>query len=588
MISRRHALWFAAAMLPAVPASATCSASSIGTLAVTMEGLRPIVPATLNGTEVKFLADSGAAYSLISPSVAAQLALRLEPTPSNFQLRGIGGGASASITKVKSFGIAGATVPDVTFLVGGSDTGRAGLIGQNVLGLFDTDYDLAGGVIRLIKTKDCGKTSLAYWAGDKPVQEVPLIMADARNPHTTAYVLINGVKMRATFDTGASTSMLTLKAAARAGVKPGDPDTRPAGMTGGLGRAMTQSWIGPFQSFALGGEQILKTHLRFADVPDAPFDMLLGADFFLSHHIFVSKTTGRMFLTYNGGPVFNLTTGYTPPAHAAPAADETATAATDLAAPKTADDFARRGAAFAARRDFAHAFPDLTHAIEMAPTEPSHLVTRANAYLANRQPLLAKTDLDAALRLKPDDADALMARAILYMVTDHRPDAIADLDAAARAAPKQANLRLDLAKLYSRAEAYEPAVGEFDLWLAVHDRNDRNAPEAYNGRCWARAMTGRDLAKAQDDCNAALRLMPRTATYLDSRGLVRLRLGDLDKAIADYDAALAIQPKIAWSLYGRGIARQRKGLKAEGDADIAAALAIDPRIAQRAARFGVS
>ena len=87
---------------------------------------------------------------------------------------------------------------------------------------------------------------------------------------------------------------------------------------------------------------------------------------------------------------------------------------------------------------------------------------------------------------------------------------------------------------------------------------------------------GRDLDKALADCNTALRLRPGTANMLDSRGLVRLRMGDLDKAIADYDAALATAPKMAWSLYGRGVAEQRKGLTSRGEADIAAAAAINP------------
>jgi tetratricopeptide (TPR) repeat protein/predicted aspartyl protease len=587
VIGWRHAL-FAAFVMLAAPAFAQCTASRVGDLKVTMEGLRPIVPATLNGVEVKFVADSGAFFSLISPSVAAQLSLPLSPTPFGFELRGIGGSANSNLTKVQSFGIAGATVPNVEFLVGGSDTGRAGLLGQNILGLFDTDYDLAGGIIRLLKTKGCAKASLAYWAGDKPVQVLPLLIdGNARTAHTVATVLVNGVKMRAVFDTGAPTSMLTLKAAARAGVKPTDPGVVAAGVSGGLGRNLLQSWIGPFKSFAVGDEQIQNTRLRFTDMPDAGFDMLIGADFFLSHHIFVSKSTGRMFLTYNGGRVFNLTNGSGPQLAVGPAAAGGTASAADADAPKDADGLARRGAAFAARREFASAFADLDRAIELAPTDPHYLVARANARLANRQPLLAKTDLDAAIRLKPDNVEALTARAILYLATDHRPDAVADIDTAARVAPKEADLRLGLAGLYEGAEAYEQAIGQYDLWLAIHKRDDARQPQALNGRCWARALLGRDLQKALDDCNGALRAAPKSAGFLDSRGLVRLRMGDIDKAIADYDAALAIQPKVAWSLYGRGLAKQHKGMKADGDTDIAAALAIDPRIADRAKRYGV-
>jgi hypothetical protein len=33
--------------------------------------------------------------------------------------------------------------------------------------------------------------------------------------------------------------------------------------------------------------------------------MLLGADFFLSHRIFVSNEQHKVYFTYNGGPVFS-------------------------------------------------------------------------------------------------------------------------------------------------------------------------------------------------------------------------------------------------------------------------------------------
>jgi tetratricopeptide (TPR) repeat protein len=84
-----------------------------------------------------------------------------------------------------------------------------------------------------------------------------------------------------------------------------------------------------------------------------------------------------------------------------------------------------------------------------------------------------------------------------------------------------------------------------------------------------------------------VRLRPRTAAFLDSRGHVRLNRGQYDLAIADYDAALQENPKLAAAMYGRGVAKARKGAKAEGEADLKAALAINPRLAQRAPRIGL-
>ena len=101
-------------------------------------------------------------------------------------------------------------------------------------------------------------------------------------------------------------------------------------------------------------------------------------------------------------------------------------------------------------------------------------------------------------------------------------------------------------------------------------------------------MLGRELDKALADCNAALRRAPKTPAYLDSRGLVRLRMGDYDKAIEDYDAVLAARPEDGLvAVHGRGLARRHKGLAAPAEADIKAAIAIAPDIAERAKRAGV-
>jgi tetratricopeptide (TPR) repeat protein len=112
-------------------------------------------------------------------------------------------------------------------------------------------------------------------------------------------------------------------------------------------------------------------------------------------------------------------------------------------------------------------------------------------------------------------------------------------------------------------------------------------------RCWVRAVQGQDLTKAIDDCNAAYRrsdksIHPGVAAILDTRGLVRLRLGNYDKAIADYDESLKLAPNNAWSLYGRGIAKLRKKNTAEGEADIAQATALSSTVAKEFEGRGIT
>jgi tetratricopeptide (TPR) repeat protein len=104
-------------------------------------------------------------------------------------------------------------------------------------------------------------------------------------------------------------------------------------------------------------------------------------------------------------------------------------------------------------------------------------------------------------------------------------------------------------------------------------------PPALNVRCWFGALLGK-LDAALDDCDDAVRLSPRSATFLDSRAFVQYRRGRFDKALADYDAALGIDPKAASSLYGRGLVKQRSG-DATAAVDLDAARTIDPNIDRR-------
>src|ERR1700723_3738442 len=109
------------------------------------------------------------------------------------------------------------------------------------------------------------------------------------------------------FDTGSWASVLSLKAAARAGVKTDTAGGVDAGSSTGIGRGSVKNYIAPFSSFKIGdNEEIKNARLRIADFDLEEGDMLLGAAFFLSHHVYVANSQHRLYITYTGGPVFNL------------------------------------------------------------------------------------------------------------------------------------------------------------------------------------------------------------------------------------------------------------------------------------------
>src|SRR6202007_2951184 len=87
----------------------------------------------------------------------------------------------------------------------------------------------------------------------------------------------------------------------------------------GIGRDTTKEYLATFANFKIGdGEEIKNARLRIADLGEDSADMLVGADFFVSHRIFVANKEHRLYLSYNGGPVFNLSQNRAPPSQGGP------------------------------------------------------------------------------------------------------------------------------------------------------------------------------------------------------------------------------------------------------------------------------
>jgi tetratricopeptide (TPR) repeat protein/predicted aspartyl protease len=572
-------------------------------LAVTISGTRALIDTKINHQDVRLVVDSGAFFSLISAATAEELKLKLGPAPFGFSLQGVGGTTQPSVATAKIFTIANVDIPNVEFLVGGSEvgSGSSGLLGQNFLVNWNVEYDLAKGAIRLFRDTDCSKQFLAYWdlQNQQPITVTNIEKVTPRYPHAIGHAFINGEKIKVLFDSGASRSLLSLKAAARAGVKIDSPGVIEGGLTGGIGRNMVMSYIAPFASFKFAdGEEIKNARLRVADLDIGMADMLIGADFFLSHRIFVANTQDKLYFTYNGGPVFDLRTTPKPAAsdQAPGASAQTADAKPQesksnppLGVPEDAAALARRGTASAGRGDDEHALEDLTRAVELSPNNPDYLYERGQVLLRRNEAKKALDDFNAALELRPDYIPALMSRAQLRINMRNDPEARADLDSVDRIAAKQADVRFGLAFGYLHADLLPSAIAQYDMWITAHGEDSRMAI-ALSARCKARAMLGLDLAAALKDCDAAISRGGKLQNpdFLDNLALVRFRLGDYEKSLGGYDAALKIRPKNAWTLYGRGLAKLKKNDRRGGEADIAEAVSIAPGVAEAYKKMGLA
>jgi tetratricopeptide (TPR) repeat protein/predicted aspartyl protease len=557
-------------------AGAACSIK-VMELPVKMVGQRAVATVDINGKQVPLIVDSGMFFSMLTEAAAAQLNLKLGPMPRGMGVKGLTGKVEAQATTVSHLGLVKAEIPDAQFIVGGNEPGAGamGYMGRNLLSFTDMEYDLAHGVIRFVfPDEGCDAARMAYWASpETPVSALDLQrQRGVPTPEIRARIELNGHKVLAVFDTGART-LVSLDAAHHVGVA--DGAMTPDGLATGLGSGWAKQWTASFDKVDLGGEAVLHNHLAVVDF-DMDEDMLIGIDFFLSHHIYISKKQSRMYFTYNGGPVFALN-------HGDPGSSGARNAADDAL---KADELARRGAASLSRHELDAALLDLDRACALEPANADFLATRATIHLARRHYDKALTDLDAALRLDPAQDQARMQRASLQGAPAQRGKALEDLAELDRRLPAQSNLRDWMAQLYEAFEMPAQALAQWNLWIPAHP-HDVDLGAAYNSRCWDRAELGIELERALDDCDAAIDTDAKTASFLDSRGWVYLRMGKLRKSLASFDRALAIRSDAVSSLYGRGLAHLRLGEAAPALADLEAARKIEPDVDARLKQSGL-
>jgi predicted aspartyl protease len=300
-------------VLLAQPAAAApaCTLKLLAELPVRTEGFKPIVTATVNGQPGDFFVDSGSAETILSTTAAERFGVSSVAAPLKFRVAGIGGEArEVRFGKIKDLSFAATPLHNLPIMVVGRDYGHgvSGNIGLTLLAFSDVEFDLGHNMIRMYRPEGCGPVAVpAYWADPKHLNWLDFKPLDKDRQHIVGEAQVNGQTLKVMFDTGAGHSSLSRSAAERLGFRPDAPAVRPGGMVHGFGPGERQSWIAPFDSFAMGGEEVHNTHLRVIDGAAArDHDMLIGADFFLAHRVYVSMAQNRIYFTYNGGPVFRL------------------------------------------------------------------------------------------------------------------------------------------------------------------------------------------------------------------------------------------------------------------------------------------
>ncbi len=299
-------------------AATVCHLQQFGEMTVKSIGPDLAVEAQVNGRPIWMILDTGSEATLLFRGAAEALGLRWS-SDGGGTVYGVGGSTPLGKARIKDFRVAGITVRDFDLFVAGrlATPAAQGLLGGNFLLQADMEFDIPGGKVRFFKPKNCSGEQVVYWGGSYSVAPM---LASLSDKVISVRVMVNGKPLRAEMDSGASVSTITSDAARRLNVRVSSPEAPPGdGMLGVAGESIA-THVKVFPTFSFGDETIKNAKIEIADlfsgdaeihlgsnIPQALDDlpeMLLGADFFRSHRIYVAMSQKKVYVSYVGGPVF--------------------------------------------------------------------------------------------------------------------------------------------------------------------------------------------------------------------------------------------------------------------------------------------
>ena len=575
----RAGLWITLALLLLAPAAAPaddakdCKLQRIAELEMLPnDNGSVLIPVGLNGQPGALALDTGAFWSVLRKGVVSGLARR----EAGINLIGSGGGELDRYVELPSIEVGHSSFKHADFFVGPDalteDARVGGNLGANVLQEYDLEIDSGRRQVSLFLQHRC-KEDAIYWAESDAVT----IPFDLDNHLITIPVVLDGKPLRALLDTGASGSVLSLKAAkALYGLTPQSEGVRPPRKSRTLDGRGLDLYRYRFKSLDIGGivfnnplislgvDNIERANRR-ALGDNAP-DLILGMHQLRLLHLYIAYGEKIIYASsVQGDYLAEAADGGTPKVVLRPA--------TDPLDVDEAKDLVDSAQAHAQKQEFDAALRDFKLAMDNLPDQAWLYENRGIVQGRRKTYAEAIADFSRAIELEPNGASAYFNRAEAYALNGDDAHALDDLTRALALDPKFENGNLERAELYLRKNDFAAAMPDLDRAVAL----DAHSVRAYTARCWAHErLQQAQLALA--DCDAAIELDDSDAQALYLRATLNLNTRQLRAAIRDYGALLKRQPERADALYGRGLARSEDGDASGGSADMAAAVKLQPTV----------
>lgn len=306
----RNALPLLAAALLCLPLAASAQTSSCQFLQVAQvplhyagQGLGLTMTGEINGKPATMLPDTGAGVTYLTRTGVERHGLSMRA--SGKYVQGVAGKSRLYDAKLSEFAVGPVRARDLYLAVVGETSFTPAfdvIAGASFLLQTDLEFSLATKELRFFRPQNCGSTWLAYW--DQNASVIPFRGHDELTPNPHFFVHINGSRMTAMIDSGASVTTITSRAAHRAGIALDGPQAQRVGSAHGVGSRAAARWIARAATFKIGDATV---HDPEFDVIDSalPVDVLLGADFLRAHRVLFAMSQGKLYVSYLGGQPFD-------------------------------------------------------------------------------------------------------------------------------------------------------------------------------------------------------------------------------------------------------------------------------------------
>ena len=296
-------LGLALAIAGGTTAQATCTVTPRAKVPLEVVGGAIMVEAMINGRPARLVLDTGAQRSLVTPAAVTRLDLALDEWVAT-TTRGIGGVARHRNALPRSLSLGGValvrrtTTRDTSLTVGtmpkSEIAGRPvdGVLGRDFLSPFDLALDMPARIAALHTVEDCRGQFLPW--------TMPYGALKVENPADTALVIaveLDGVRLRALLDTGASATVVTAPGIARLGLTPEALAADKSLPFTGIGAGTVAARLHQFHRLQIGELVRERPSLWVAPVHLTPIvDMVLGADWLEGKLVWISFATRQVFV----------------------------------------------------------------------------------------------------------------------------------------------------------------------------------------------------------------------------------------------------------------------------------------------------